>query len=110
MTHTEKMRLYFKNRDISQKEISKKTGQAPAMISRYLSGASSFSSDFIAILIREFPDIDLNYIFSVKENNEANEPNELYGLTNEIIDKEMEIIQDKLAIVRKYLAQNRHKK
>jgi transcriptional regulator with XRE-family HTH domain len=110
MAYNDKLRLFFKSKGLSQKEVGKRLGHAPAMISRFWSGESSFGPDFIVSLVKEFPDVDLKYIFSEDENsNMVNEPNGNYGLRVENVDKELEIITDKLTEIRKVLAQNCHK-
>ena len=110
MEYFEKLRLFFKNNGISQKEVGQRLGHAPAMISRFWSGESSFGPDFIVALVKEFPEIDLQYIFSATDNNSnrVHEPNGNYGLKKENIDKELEIIADKITEIRKVLAQNCH--
>jgi transcriptional regulator with XRE-family HTH domain len=106
MAYNYKLRLFFKNKGLSQKEVGKRLGHAPAMISRFWSGESSFGPEFIVALVREFPDIDLQYIFSDEENsNMVQEPNGNYGLKQENIDKELEIIAGKIEEIRKVLAQ-----
>lgn len=110
MEYNYKLRLFFKNKGLSQKEVGKRLGHAPAMISRFLSGESSFGPEFIVSLVREFPDIDLQYIFSEDETtNSVQEAKPFYGLNEENIDKEMEVIEQKVANVRKFLAQICHK-
>lgn len=111
MKYNDKLRLFFKTKGLSQKEVAKRLGHAPAMISRFWSGESSFGPEFVVALVREFPDIDLQYIFSQNETtNLVQEGKPIYGLNEDNIDKELEIIEQKVANVRKYLAQICHKK
>lgn len=110
MAYNDKLRLFFKNEGLSQKEVGKKLGHAPAMISRFLSGESKFGPEFIVALVREFPEIDLQYIFSDEENsNMVQEPREHYGLKKENVDKELELITERITEIRKVLAQDCHK-
>jgi transcriptional regulator with XRE-family HTH domain len=110
MEYNDKLRLFFKNKGLSQKEVGKRLGHAPAMISRFWSGESSFGPEFVVALVREFPDIDLQYIFSEEETiYSVQEGKPFYGLNKDNVDKEMEIIEEKVANVRKYLAQISHK-
>lgn len=110
MEYNYKLRLFFKNKGLSQKEVGKRLGHAPAMISRYWSGESSFGPEFIVALVREFPDIDLQYIFSEEETeNTVQEGKSFYGLNEDTVDKELEIIEQKVANVRKYLAEKSNK-
>lgn len=107
MTYNEKLRLFFKKKGLSQKQVGERLGHAPAMISRYWSGESSFGPEFIVSLVKEFPDVDLKDIFSENENsNMVHEPNGNYGLRVDNVDKELEIITEKLTEIRKVLAKN----
>ena len=112
MRYNEKLQFYFKKQGISQIELAKRLGHSPAMISRFLSGVSTFDANFVAALIREFPDVDLKYIFSENMNvvDQASEPNEEYGIKEENVVKELEEIENKISIIRKVLAQSCHKK
>jgi len=107
MKYNDKLARFFKSKGLSQKKVAEKIGYKEAMISRFLRGESSFGPDFIISLLKEFPDVDLKYIFSEDENsNMVNEPNGNYGLKQENIDKELEIITEKLTEIRKVLAKN----
>lgn len=109
MQYNDKLRLFFKNKELSQKEVAERLGYAPAMISRFLRGESSFGPDFIVTLIKEFPDVNLQYIFSEDNKNIISESKPFYGLNEENLVEELKIIEEKVAKVREYLAQNRHK-
>lgn len=109
MKYNEKLRLFFINKGLSQKDVGKRLGHAPAMISRFWSGESNFGPKFIVSLVKEFPDIDLKYIFSEETENIVSKPTDSYGLNEDTIDKELEIIGEKVAKVREYLAQIHHK-
>lgn len=112
MKYNEKLRLYFKKVNVSQSEVAERLGHSPAMISRFLSGVSTFDANFVAALVREFPDVDLKYIFS--ENNtmsdKPSKANEDYEIKEENVVKELEEIENKISIIRKVLAQSCHKK
>lgn len=111
MRYNEKLRLFFKSKGLSQKEVGERLGHAPAMISRFWSGESSFGPDFIVSLLREFPEIDLQYIFSEEKSFTAlQEPLEKYHSENAVVIEELKLIEEKLFNIRKVLAQNRHKK
>ena len=112
MEYNEKLRLYFKKRGVSQKEAAERLGHAPAMISRFLSGVSVLDANFIVALIREFPDVDLKYIFSEETTSSSMvlEPSEDYGIKEEDIIGELEIIEQKISSIRNVLAQSCHKK
>lgn len=112
MKYNEKLRLYFKNNGVSQREAAERLGHAPSMMSRFLSGVSVFDANFIADLVREFPDVDLKYIFSEEEENISmvSEPCEDYNIKEEDIVNELEVIERKISNIRNVLAQNRHNK
>ena len=109
----EKLHLFFKKKGLKQYEIAELLGYSPTMISRYLKGTDKINADFIIKLVKEFPDVDLQYLFSDDDddtNEMAHEPNGDYGLKQENIDKELEKIGQKIIEIRKVLAQNRHNK
>jgi transcriptional regulator with XRE-family HTH domain len=111
MKYNEKMRLFFKNKRLSQKEVSEILGPAPAMISRFLNGTSDFGPEFIISLVKAFPDIDLKYIFSEDEeskNIDQVEVASIYGSKDKKILVELEEIEKKVLNIKKYLAQKSH--
>lgn len=110
--YTDKLRLYFKKIGVSQKEAAERLGHAPAMMSRFLSGVSVFDANFISALVREFPDVDLKYIFSDQDQDTpiAAEPVSNYGIKEEDVIKELEIIEKKLSSIRDVLARKSHAK
>lgn len=110
--YTDKLRLYFKKIGVSQKEAAERLGHAPAMMSRFLSGVSVFDANFISALVREFPDVDLQYIFSDQEQDTpiAAEPAPNYGVKEGDVIKELEIIEKKLSSIRDVLARKSHAK
>lgn len=105
----EKLHLFFKEKGLKQYEIGELLGYSPTMISRYLKGTDKINADFIIKLVKEFPDVDLQYIFSDDDRPSASEPKPFYGLNEDTLDKELKIIMNKVADVREYLAQKRHK-
>lgn len=107
--YNEKLHLFFKEKGLKQYEIGKILGYSPTMIGRYLKGSDKINADFIIKLVKEFPDVDLQYIFSEDDKHTISEPSASYGLNEDTIDKELKIIGEKVAKVREYLAQNRHK-
>ena len=108
--YNEKLHLFFKEKGLKQYEIGELLGYSPTMISRYLKGTDKINADFIVKLVKVFPDVDLQYIFSDDEGHSASEPKPFYGLDDDSIDKELKNILKKVENVRDYLAQNRHKK
>ena len=112
MEYNEKLRLYFKKRGVSQKEAAERLGHAPAMMSRFLSGVSVLDANFIVALVKEFPDVDLKYIFSDNEviSSTAQEPTVNYGIKEKDIVGELELIEQKIASIRNVLARKSHAK
>ena len=110
--YNEKLRLYFKKQGISQKEAAERLGHAPAMMSRFLSGTSIFDANFVIALIREFPDIDLKYIFSngIEKLSIVEEPKIGYRIKEEDVIQELEIIEKKISDIRNVLARKSHAK
>lgn len=110
--YNEKLRLYFKKNGISQKEAAERLGHAPAMMSRFLSGASVFDANFIISLVREFPEIDLKYIFSddIEKLSIVEEPKIGYGIKEKDIIGELELIEKKISAIRNVLARKSHAK
>ena len=108
----DKLHLFFKSKGLKQKEIAEALGYSPAMISRYLKGSDKINSDFIIILIKKFPEIDLQYIFSdeVKKNLMVSEPSDDYGIKEGDVVHELELIEKKIASIRKVLARKSHAK
>lgn len=108
----DKLHLFFKSKGLKQKEIAEILDYSPAMISRYLKGSDKINADFITILLKKFPEIDLQYIFSDQEQDTpiAAEPVPNYGVKEEDVIKELEIIEKKISSIRNVLAQSCHKK
>lgn len=108
--YNEKLRLFFKSKGLKQNEAAELLQVSPSSLGKYLMGVDNFKPEFITNLIRVFPEIDLRDIFSEdKSTNSVSEPKPFYGLTEDNLDKELKIIGEKVANVRQYLAQNRHK-
>lgn len=112
MKYNDKLRLFFKSKDLSQTKSAEIMGVSPAMMGRYLKGSDNFSPEFICTLVKEFPDIDLRYIFSEEEENlqMVSEPCEDYNIKEEDIVNELKVIEQKISSIRNVLAQNRHNK
>lgn len=105
MEYNEKIRMFFKQKGLSQKEVSEILGHAPAMISRFLNGTSDFGPDFIISLVKAFPDVDLKYIFSddVANSSTVQEPSVNYGIKEKDIIGELELIEQKISSIRNVL-------
>ena len=113
MKYNEKLHLFFKSKGLSQKDVAKSIGYSPAMISRYLSGVSVFPPEFLSSLIKNYPDIDLRYIFTEEEIqvvNAVQESTANYQLSNDELIKELESVEEKIAIIKNVLARKNIKK
>ncbi len=104
--YNEKLRMFFKSKGLSQKDAAQKLGVSQSSFGKYLNGTDNFKPEFLSTILREFPSIDLKYIFS-KENESNSDASELktsYGFSEKDVLVELEIIEDKLSNIRKYLA------
>lgn len=112
MGYNEKLKLYFKKMGLSQAEVGERLGHSPSMISRFWSGTSIFDAEFVSALVREFPEIDLKYIFSddVVNLSMAQEPAVNYGIKEKDIVGELELIEKKISDIRNVLARKSHAK
>ena len=109
--YNEKLQLFFKEKGLKQYEIGQVLGYSPAMIGRYLKGSDKINADFIVKLVKEFPDVDLRYIFSEEDESYGlKEPKPFYGLNDKNILNELNIIENKVADVREYLTKKNQKK
>jgi transcriptional regulator with XRE-family HTH domain len=110
--YNDKLSAFFKNKGLKQYQIGERLGYSPTMISRYLKGTDKINADFIIILVKEFPDIDLQYIFSddVEKKSMVSEPSEDYGLKEKDIIRELELIEQKISSIKECLARKSHAK
>jgi transcriptional regulator with XRE-family HTH domain len=111
MKYNEKLHVFFKSKDLSQKNVAETLGFSPAMISRYLSGVSVFPPEFLTSLIKHFPDIDLRYVFmedAVEEMVTINEPDAPYNPNDKEVVNELQLIEDKIARIKNVLARKCH--
>ena len=108
----DKLQLFFKSKGLKQYEIAEALGYSPAMISRYLKGSDKINADFIIILIKKFPEIDLQYIFSddMQKLSIVEEPKIGYGIKEEDVVSELELIEKKISAIRNVLARKSHAK
>lgn len=108
MTWNEKLHKYLKEKKISQKEAGVLLSVSPSMMSRILSGRDGINQEFVKNMIIAFPDIDLKSIFTesvdeYKVAGNANGASEEFEKIN--IDAELAEIEQKIATIRKHLAQ-----
>jgi transcriptional regulator with XRE-family HTH domain len=105
----DKLKAFFKKEGLNQKQVAEILGYSESMIGRYLKGTAKFDTDFIMVLTREFPKIDLQSIFVKEPNNDAStveEPKAHYILTDKQVIKELQTIEDRIADLKKSLMLN----
>lgn len=111
MKYHDKLRLFFKAKELSQKQVAEIMEVSPAMIGRYLNGSDNFSPLFICRLMEKFPDIDLQYIFSENkstkpDNHSVNEPQEEYQKQEDVLI-DLGFIEEKIGKIKEYLVQSK---
>lgn len=111
MKWNDKLRQYLKNEGISQKEAAVLLHTSPSMMSRFLSGNDNINQDFIINLLKAFPEIDLQSIFSeakeYKQEEKIKKVNEPQTLD---VQLELNLIQEKIELIKLQLAQDCHAK
>lgn len=82
-----KLREYFENKGISNREISKNIGYSEVMVSRYLK-SNKPNYDFLKALKTTYTDLDLNNLF-LEENKTLIllEDDDYYGRGETLIEK-----------------------
>ena len=107
MEFSEKVRKYFKDRKLSNRDVSKiMEGYSEQQISRFLNGGK-FSKIFMEKLLKHFPELDMNYL--IKNEDEAGRIVEEKKI--EYVSKNIQLIQeieDRLKELKENLAQNSH--
>lgn len=87
--YNEKLGRFFKSKGLKQKEVAEMLGVSPAMMGRYIHGTANIGSEFLIGLRKNFPELDLNYIFTNENSEELNllnDPRDLYEKTNILND------------------------
>jgi len=104
MDYHKKLKSFFKEKGISNKQLSQRLGYSEVMTGRYLN-SNKPNYEFIMALIREFPEIDLNYLFKDFEI-EVSEEKDTIQTKNEatLIDE----IEMRLGFLKSKMAQNCH--
>ena len=63
MKYNTKLKTFFKQKGISNKELAHKLDYSETMVGRYLNGRNEMKMQFLLSIIKEFPELDLNYVF-----------------------------------------------
>lgn len=99
MPKLSKLQEYFKEKGITNKFISEKTGYSETLVGRYLKEPNM---SFIKKIVKYWPEIDLNY--TLKDHTHSLNEEELhYGLDNEEL---LDIIQSATNKLRENLSRN----
>lgn len=94
MNYHKKLKEFFVNKGLLNKDVAKAINYSEVMVSRYLkSSAPNF--EFIKVVTRAYPDIDWNYIFK-DDFILLNEDGEVYGDAPEVLLKEIDVRVKKL--------------
>lgn len=89
MSYHKKLQQFFKDKGLTQVEISRRVPYSQVMISRYLS-KNAPNLEFIKNIEKAFPDIDWNYLF--KDNASfVEEPSDSYLKSPEKLLEEIQI-------------------
>lgn len=99
MEYHERLRDFFKDQGIKQKQVAEMLGYGSAAISKYFNGQYEINAEFIIKLIDKYPDFDLNYLFKGGNVDMVQEPSEKYGKKQEDLLSELE------ELVKKYKKQ-----
>lgn len=78
MYFNQKLKEYFKQKGLKNREIASKLGYSEAMIGRYLS-KSKPNYEFILAIIDSYPDVNLNELFKEKDFNVVGEETASYS-------------------------------
>jgi hypothetical protein len=89
MGFSQKIKAYFSERGLSNRDVSKiMDGYSEHLIGRY-ANSDEISATFIKKLKKYFPDIDIDYFIS-DDTNQVNEQKEVYRKKSEILIEEIE--------------------
>jgi hypothetical protein len=103
MGFSEKIRAYFKENNLTQREVSSiMDGYPENMISKHLS-SKNISATFLEKLIQYFPDLDFNYL--LKDDQHLSEIQKKEQQTKEEVQKLIVDIEVKLMLLKEKTAQ-----
>ena len=103
MEFNKRLKHFFESKGLKNKDLEKILGWSDVMVGRYLS-INKPNYEFLMAVKRNFPDVDLNYLFEEDENNVVKEDQNHY-LSNEAL---IDTIEYKLKELRIRLAQDSH--
>jgi predicted transcriptional regulator len=110
MGFEKKIKLYFKQRGLSNRDVAKIMETSEVMIGKFIN-TDNYSKTFIEKLIQHFPDVSIDYLIkdTVESPDQLNEPSQTYNNSDKVIELIADV-EDKLKEIKKLLAQNCHNK
>ncbi len=110
MGFSEKIKLYFKERNLSNRDVAKIMKTSEVMIGKFVN-TDNYSKTFLEKLTIHFPELSIDYL--IKDNIESldqlNRPSENTN-NNDRVTELVNEIEERLNEIKKILAQNCHKK
>ncbi|MEI6865511.1 helix-turn-helix transcriptional regulator [Flavicella sp.] len=94
-----KLKEYFTNKGLNNRQIANEIGYSEAMVGRYLT-KSKPNFELLTRIVKSYPDIDLNKLFKEKYSNTVQEEPAIYtkesiAIINNI-EKELQALKDKI--------------
>mgnify|MGYP003604674393 FL=1 len=112
MGFSEKIKLYFKEKNLSNRDVAKMMETSEVMIRKFVN-TDNYSKTFLEKLTVHFPELSIDYLIkdNIKSLDQLNEPNETYNNNNnERVTELVSEIEEKLNEIKNLLAQNCHNK
>lgn len=111
MGFSEKIKLYFKEQNLTNRDVAKMMETSEVMIGKFVN-TDNYSKTFLEKLTVHFPELSIDYLIkdNIKSLDQLNEPNETYNNNNARVTELVSEIEDKLNEIKNLLAQNCHNK
>lgn len=111
MGFSEKIKLYFKEKNLTNRDVAKMMETSEVMIGKFVN-TDNYSKTFLEKLTVHFPELSIDYLIkdNIKSLDQLNEPNETYNNNNARVTELVSEIEDKLNEIKNLLAQNCHNK
>jgi len=90
MDFHKKLREFFEEKRISNRELAKRINYSEVMVGRYLR-ESKPNYEFLKSIKKAFPDLDLNYLFNEETMSHLEEDTPIYSKTPIILIDEIEV-------------------
>lgn len=110
MGFSEKIKLYFKQRGLSNRDVAKIMETSEVMIGKFMN-TDNYSKTFIEKLVQHFPDVSIDYLIrdEIESPDQLNEPGQAYNNSDRVIELIADV-EEKLKEIKELLAQNCHNK